>query len=198
MSCDWNTVGPLVVVTPDCERYLYILANLFPLIYKVWQCQAFKGPQTESHQSYPSIAGIPFLSDQLLSTQVWDAELCCCCCCYYRGSTCPHSGMSDTITGSSRVPHIMWAIYNLHVNATRQSTLTLQGHVGLVESSGVWTSRTKILKLWHHQGVWQEWDCPCASGQVLNVCSSLWNTHSLTGNVMAFFHPCMQCIHFFI
>lgn len=46
------------------------------------------------HQSNPSIADIPFLSDQGLST-LRDKELYCS----YLDSTCPHSGMSDTITG---------------------------------------------------------------------------------------------------
>lgn len=34
----------------------------------------------------------------------------------------------------------MWVIYNLHVNATLQRALTLQGHTALVESLRAWTN----------------------------------------------------------
>lgn len=178
-----------MVVTPDFERCWYFPANLFALICKVWHFQAFKGLQTESHQSYPSIAGIPFLSDQLLSAQVWDKGLCCCCC---RGSTCPHSGMFDTITGSSRVPHIMWVIYNLHVNATLQRALTLQGHTALVESLGAWTNVNTVGQRSYSFYTTRKFDMN-GIVPVLQARCTYWNTDNLKWKVMCHcFLPCIQ------
>lgn len=66
--------------------------------------------------------------------------------------------MSETITGPARVPHIMWVIYNLHVKATPQSALTLQGHTVLAESSGAETNANTVGQISYSFYTQEEFD----------------------------------------